>query len=72
MGGNETSGCFPSARLGVFLAFALLSVGRSLAVSSNTNSGCYLLSICSIRPLAQCFHTGPPGVLLGPEVTLVL
>lgn len=37
-----------SARLGLFLAFAILRVGRALAVLSHNSSGCCGLSVCCV------------------------
>ena len=36
------------ARLGLFLAFAVLHAGRALAVLSHSSSGCCGLSVCCV------------------------
>lgn len=48
-----------STRLGLFLAFAILSVGRGLAVLSRNGNGCRALSLCCISgPLRNASHAG--------------
>lgn len=55
---------FCSTRLGLFLAFALLSVGRGLAMLSHNNNGCRLWSICCV--------SGPRQNALRTESHLIL